>query len=122
MKRILAWIKANRLDEMGKTISFKSVQWAWMYLVVFLIGWAVFELFNARNNGGIINSLPAFLLSSQTFVLMGSQLLYRYRLAKGEDEERPGATQKNKIAMIIFVSILILIVAVGAYAIIRLLL
>lgn len=65
----------RKMDEMEMHIALKSVRIAWAYTVVFLFIWTVYEYATTSKFG-----LSFFLLISQNFILMTSQLILKHRM------------------------------------------
>ena len=113
MGTFIHWIKAKLPDEMEKTIRLKSIQWAWLYSIVFLLVWMSYETYQMRQFGASLNGLPGLLLSTQILVLTASQLLYRFRLTKSEEAEER-ANRKKDLIILGVIAVLVLGFAVAA--------
>ena len=116
MKKIIHWVRTNLPDEMDKTVRLKSIQWTWLYSVVFLMVWIFYEAHQARQNNTRMNTIPNLLLLTQLFVLTVSQLIYRFRLTKGEDEERETVRKKNKIVITVIIALVLIFAGAATYA------
>ena len=76
----------KKADEMEMSIQLKAVRWAWLYTVIFLGVWAVYDKITTGDGG-----LPFILLLSQNVVLSSLVLYYRHKMTKinpGEDDEK----------------------------------
>ena len=119
MKKLGAWLTAKLPDEMDKSIRLKSIQWTWLYSVVFLIIWMLWESYNARHFNTQLNLVPGMLLASQMLILSVSQLVYRAQLTKGAGEEHEAAGKKTAFAVLAVVLTLAAVAALGSYIVIR---
>ena len=95
MKKILRAIGFGRADEMEKSIQLKSMRFAWVYTMFFLLVWSLYEI-----NSGSENFLPAILFLSQNLIMLFSRLLLMGRMTGGvdEEEEKPQAKQTSILA------------------------
>ena len=119
MEKIIRWIKNNLPDEMDRTIRLKSIQWTWLYSIAFLLVWMWYEIYNARQFNARINTIPGLFLSSQILVLTISQLLYRMKLTKGEDEETAN-NKKNTVTIVAVTAAIVTVsITIITYVIIR---
>ena len=85
----------GKADEMEKSIQLKSLRWAWAYSSLFLLIWSFYELFSMNegwnfllwrvHEGGV--PLLIILFLSQNLITVLFQLIYRARMAGGENEE-----------------------------------
>ena len=119
MKKITKWLKSNLPDEMDEVIRLKSIQWTWLYSIAFLFAWMAYEIYMARKFNTRINSIPLILINSQTFILAISQMLYRLKYTRGEDEEAKERKKQNKITAIAFAATLIVAALAVSHIIIR---
>lgn len=107
MRKLINWLKANQPDEMKKSIQLKSIRLAWVYSVIFLLIWALYESYKSRQLNIGVNLVPCFLLMSQILVMIISRLIFRIRLAKGQYEEYEPSRKKIIITVIYIISVTI---------------
>lgn len=71
----------RKMDEMEMAISLKAIRLAWVYSVVFLFVWVIYDFIKK----GSFNENPAFiLLISQNLIYLGSQLYLKRKMGKNE--------------------------------------
>lgn len=69
------------MDEMEIAISLKAVRLAWVYTIVFLVVWVVYDFIKV----GSFNENPAFfLLITQNIILLSTQLFLKRKMGKNE--------------------------------------
>nr|WP_235828895.1 hypothetical protein [Anaerosacchariphilus polymeriproducens] len=67
------------MDEMEMSISLNSIKAAYVYTVIFIFVWWIYDFVKTGSNG-----LPFILLMSQNLVLLGIQLFLKWKLGKDE--------------------------------------
>jgi uncharacterized membrane protein len=110
MKKLLKGLGLDfsKADEMEQSIQLQSIRMTWLYSVVFLAVWSIYECTAGGINNGRVNFLPPILLFSQAIVMYLSRLLYRADMTKGtEDDEK-----KNQFRITLL--IIAILVAIGA--------
>ncbi len=106
MKTIFSKLGFKKADEMEKSIATRSIRVAWIYTVLFLFVWSLYESFyKSYYLHEAINLLPGFLLVSQSLIMGFSQLYFRNRMVDGEDEEKQSSFEKIFVVIIITVTI-----------------
>ncbi len=72
----------RKMDEMEMAISLKAIRLAWLYTVVFLLIWIVYDFIKV----GSFSENPAFfLLTTQNIILLSSQLYLKRKMSKNEE-------------------------------------
>ncbi|AVP61744.1 hypothetical protein C7M79_14030 [Clostridium botulinum] len=71
----------RKMDEMEMYISLKSIKIAWLYTIVFLFIWLVYEYITTSKFG-----LPFFLFTTQNVILIICQLILKHRMV-GKNEK-----------------------------------
>ena len=102
----------TKADEMEKSIHLKSIRFAWIYTLLFLIAWSLYESYKVYRFNEPLNSTPSFLLISQNLVLIFSQLFFRQRMVDGAEKENKSSFGKIVIVTVIVAAI---IVALGIF-------
>lgn len=69
----------RKMDEMELSISLKAIKWAWVYTIIFLTVWIIYDYIKSRTFG-----LPFFLLITQNLILMSIQYFLKWKLGKDE--------------------------------------
>jgi hypothetical protein len=102
MKKLLKalGLDFSKPDEMDQSIQLQSIRMTWLYSVVFLAVWCIYEYTAGGINNGRINFLPLILLFSQAIVLYLSQLLYRAGMTKGTEDEEKKSQFRTTLAII----------------------
>lgn len=111
MKKIFGKLGITKADEMEKSIQLKSIRLAWIYTLLFLIAWSLYESYKVYRFNEPINSTPSFLLISQNLVLIFSQLFFRQQMVDGAEEENKSSFGKIVMVTVIIIAI---IVALGS--------
>lgn len=65
----------KKMDEMQLYISAKSIKIAYIYTLIFLVVWMIYEYINTGKSG-----LPSLLIITQNLVLMGSMAILNRRM------------------------------------------
>lgn len=108
--KIFEKLGIKKADEMERNIQLKAIRLAWVYTVLFLVIWVLYESYQARLLSEKVNLIPGALLVSQNLVLILTQLLFRFRMTSGEDE----AKKKPFLQAILIIAIVIaVVVALG---------
>ena len=116
MKKLLKVLGFRKADEMEQSIQLQSIRLTWLYSVVFLGIWSIYECTAGGINYGRINFLPLILLLSQNVVMYLAQLLYRASMTKGaEDEEKKNQFRRTLVIIAIVVVIGAASAALGYY-------
>ena len=72
----------KKMGEMEMAIYLKAIRLAWLYTVVFLLIWIVYDFIKV----GSFNENPAFfLLTTQNIILLSSQLYLKRKMSKNEE-------------------------------------
>ncbi|HHU49857.1 MAG: hypothetical protein ACOYEH_07000 [Caldicoprobacterales bacterium] len=71
----------RKMDEMEMAISLKAVKWAWLYTLVFLFIWILFDYIKTGN----FNSLAFILLMSQNLIRTGIEKYLKWKMGKDEE-------------------------------------
>ncbi|EDU38687.1 hypothetical protein [Clostridium sporogenes] len=71
----------RKMDEMEMYISLKSIKIAWLYTIVFLFIWLVYDYITTSKFG-----LPFFLFTTQNVILIICQLILKDRIV-GKNEK-----------------------------------
>lgn len=107
MKKIFSRLGFTKADEMEKSIQIKSIRFAWIYTVLFLIAWSIYENYKVYRFNEPLNSTPSFLLISQNFVLIVSQLFFRQRMVGGAEEENKSSFGKTVMVTVMVAAIIV---------------
>lgn len=70
----------KKMDEMEMSISLKAMKYAYMYTIIFLFIWSIYNFLDT----GVLG-LPFILLISQNMILIGTQLFLKEKLSKDEE-------------------------------------
>ena len=71
----------RKMDEMEMAITLKAIRLAWLYTVVFLFIWIIYDYIKV----GSFNENPAFfLLITQNIILLSSQLYLKRKMGGNE--------------------------------------
>jgi hypothetical protein len=107
MKKLLTALGfIRKVDEMEQNIQLQSTRMTWLYSVIFLAIWCIYEYTAGGINNGHLNFLPLILLASQSVVMFLSQLFYRAGMTKGvEDEDKKSQFRKTLVIITLLVII-----------------
>ncbi len=70
----------RKMDETKMAISLKAVKWAWLYTLVFLLVWIIYDYIKIGN----FNFLAFILLISQNLIRMGIEKYLKWKMGKDE--------------------------------------
>lgn len=88
MRKIWNKLGFRKMDEMEQMIAFKAQRNAFLYGVLFLVGWSIYNTCQAVVTQGRVDTMPSLLLSTMVLVLIGSQVFYQHQLMAGTQEGR----------------------------------
>jgi hypothetical protein len=71
----------RKMDEMEMAISLKAVKWAWLYTLVFLLVWTIYDYIKI----GKFNSHAFILLISQNLIRMSIEKYLKWKMGKDEE-------------------------------------
>lgn len=69
----------RKMDEMEMSISLKAIKCAWIYTIIFLTIWLIYNFIHTGEIG-----LAGFLLVTQNLVLIAIQYFLKWKLGKDE--------------------------------------
>ena len=69
----------NKMDEMEMSISLKAIKGAWVYTILFLAIWVIYDYIQKKPLG-----LEFFLFITQNIVLIVLQSILKWKLGKDE--------------------------------------
>lgn len=107
MKKILKRLGFHSADEMERAFLFKAQRNAYIFLVISLVAWSLYESYKVYVYHSRLNPFPCFLLIVTLAVQTLSQFIMTHRATK--DEEAPcttGATGKVLVLLCVIVSIM----------------
>lgn len=70
----------RKMDEMELSISLRAMKWAWLYTVLFLFIWTVYDYIKH----GDFNSPAFFLLITQNLIYLAISQFLKWKLSKNE--------------------------------------
>jgi hypothetical protein len=70
----------RKMDEMEMSINLNAIRIAWVYSVIFLFVWVIYDWIKMSS----FNSMPFILMSSQLAVYWSIQLFLKWKLGKDE--------------------------------------
>jgi len=114
MKKLLKALGFKKADEMEQSIQLQSIRLTWLYAVVFLGCWSIYEVTTGANNG-YINFIPLILLFSQAVVMFLSQLFFRSSMTKGEDDEE----KESQFRYTLIIIAIVIAIGVASFALAR---
>jgi len=69
----------DRISKLEMSISLKAVRLAWIYTIIFLLIWVIYDYINTKKLG-----LPFLLLITQNIILNSVQLFLKWNIVKDE--------------------------------------
>lgn len=106
MKRILRKLGFHSLDEMEKAILFKSQRNAYIFLMLALSAWSLYESWKVYTEHSRINMLPCFLLGAASLIQALSQSIMTHNAVKDdEDSYETGPIVKTVLLICVVFSI-----------------
>ena len=114
MKRILKKLIPRRPDEMEKAILFRAQRNAYIFLVIVLAGWSLYESCKVYLRHTRLNLFPCFLLLMALAVQTFSQLIMT-RSAVKDDEDSDETGPLVRIILLACIIASIIATAVAAF-------
>lgn len=115
MKKILKRLGFRDPDEMERAILFKAQRNAYIFLMLALLAWSLYESWKVYADHSRINLLPCFLLVAATVIQTLSQMIMTHNAVK-DDEDSYETEPLVKIALLLCV--LFSVIATAAAAIV----
>jgi len=111
MKRFLKRLGFHSPDEMEKAIFFKAQRNAYIFLVISLLTWSLYESYKVHVYHSRLNLIPCFLLVMTMIIQTLSQFIMTCNAVKdNEDSYETGAIVKVIVLICIIVSIIATVV------------
>lgn len=86
MRRIFKKMGGRRPDEMERAILFKAQRNAYLFLVIALLAWSLYESFQVYTRHTRMNLLPALLLGAAAVIQAFSQLIMTRNAVKDDED------------------------------------
>ncbi|MEN6350630.1 MAG: hypothetical protein ABFD08_14690 [Syntrophomonas sp.] len=71
----------RKMDEMEMYITLKSIKIAWVYTIIYLLAWTIYDFVTTAGIG-----LPFNLLVTQNLIFWAAQMVYQHKMV-GKNEE-----------------------------------
>ena len=111
MKRFLKSLGFHSPDEMEKAILFKAQRNAYIFLVISLVAWSLYESYKVYVYHNRLNLFPCFLLVMTMAIQILSQfIMTRNAVKDDEDSYKTGAIVKVIVLICVIVSIIATVV------------
>ena len=115
MKKFFKKLGFHRMDEMEQQIAFKAQRNAFIFLLIALLCWTMYESYKVYIYHSDLNPYPCFLLAAASLIQTISQLILTHKAVK--DEEPATFSKVLKIALPILITFAI-IASIGSAIII----
>lgn len=86
MKRFFKKLGFHKMDEMEQYIAFKAQRNAFIFLLIALLIWTLYEAYKVFAYDAMLNPLPCSLLAGATCVQNFSQLMMTRNAVKDDDD------------------------------------
>ena len=86
MKNLLKKLGFRKMDEMEQHIAFKSQRYAYIFLMVALLVWTIYESYKVFAFQTMLNPLPCFLLAAAACIQTFSQLVMTRNAVKNDGD------------------------------------
>lgn len=106
----------RKMDEMERYISYRSQSYAYLFLIISLFCWTMYESYKVYTYHTTLNLFPCMLLVSASLIQSFSQLLLQRNAVKDDEEYRTDSSLFRIILLICAISSLI--VSIGAVIVI----
>lgn len=113
MKRIFKRIIFNKTDEMQKSIIFKAQRNSYIFLIIALLIWSLYETYQAYSCRSKLNLVPCLLLAAACIIQAFSQLILT-RSAVKDDEDSYETEPLIKIVLLICAVVGVTVTAIAA--------
>lgn len=115
MKKFFKKLGFHKMDEMEQQIAFKAQRNAFIFLLVALLCWTMYESYKVYVYHSDLNPYPCFLLAAASVIQSVSQLVLTHKAVK--DEEPATFSKVIKIVLPILITFAI-IASIGSAIII----
>lgn len=113
MKKFLKKLGFHDPDEMERAILFKAQRNSYVFLMLALLAWSLYESWKVYTEHGRINMLPCFLLVTAAGIQSLSQLIMTHNAVK-DDEDSYETGPIIRIALLICVAFSIIATVTAA--------
>lgn len=113
MKQLLKRFGLHSLDEMEKAILFKAQRNAYIFLIISLLAWSLYESYKVYVYHSRLNPFPCFLLAVTLVIQTLSQFIMTHNAIK-DDEDFYAAEAVAKVIVLICVIVNIIATIVTA--------
>ena len=111
MKKFFARLGFRKMDEMEQYIAFKAQRNAYLFLILALLGWTLYESWRVFTLNTRLNLIPCMLLMGASLIQNVSQLSMNRKAGTDEEEGPDPVWGRVALAALIIAAVL---VAVGA--------
>lgn len=115
MKQFLKKLGFHSPDEMEKAILFKAQRNAYIFLVISLLAWSLYESYKVYVYHNRLNPFPCFLLVATMAVQALSQFIMTHNAVKDDEDSYKTGTA---VKIIVLICVIISIIATGIAAIV----
>ncbi len=115
MRQFLKKLGFRRPDEMEKAILFRAQRNAYLFLVVTLVVWSLYESYKVYTCHSRLNPFPCFLLVAALIIQTLSQLIMTHNAVK---DDKGSYESEPIIKIILLICVLFSIIATAAAAIV----
>jgi len=109
MKKLLNKWGFRKMDEMEQYIAFKAQRNAFVFLLIALSVWTLYEAYKVLTFHTSLNPLPCFLLTGASCIQFFSEAIISHNAVKG-DEDSPKASNLSKTILLCAVVVAITMV------------
>lgn len=112
MKRFLKKLGFRSMDEMERAILARAQRNAYIFLVISLLAWSLYESCQVYAHHTRLNPFPCFLLIAALAIQTASQLIITRNAVKdGEDSYETGPVGKAAVLICVLASVMATLVA-----------
>lgn len=111
MKMFFKKLGFHKMDEMEQYIAFKAQRNAFVFLLIALSIWTLYEAYKVLKFHTPLNPLPCFLLTGASSIQFFSEAIISHNAVKGDEDSPKASTLSKKLLLCAIVVAITMVIA-----------
>lgn len=111
MKKFFEKLGFRKMDEMEQLIAFKAQRNAFVFLLLSLFVWTLYESYTTLAFKADLDPLPCFLLAGASSIRFFSEAVMSHNAVKGDEDSPKASTLSKKVLLCAVVVAITMVVA-----------